>query len=472
MKIDLAAYKEHYHDKDGKFVDNWQKGIRTLPFTSNPTSAIDKSGGLAGATGAFFRMFEDDDVQAIEDFRKTEILVKSFLVEKRNMNEGQADEFIKMLRDIMLVNGTLNVTDIAFLKYIPLVPDDDLISDKNRKKYRAGQTKIANFLFSMTAEDFAISNKDSNNIFTHLLKDAMVSNISGLGKKKEVEEKYYILPYVKKSFDEDLNWLLKQDTTAIVRYIHLLLHFYACYAVLQVLPNLSYKKLDTSEPTKYYFILKSEKVSVTHDAIEKWKEILPKQHLDKIFGRSQALDILNCILGGNIGFYKDCIELLSQTPFKENKENCEELLRLYQEEKRKVFNNRKSESASMDEISTSVDSYNEFVYKLEQLCRGLQSPSYIYRMRKKVIDLLSMRFLQLRRGNYILVMDNEMLVFMIAMLTKNKRTKLEDLYKRFVEYGIVFNRSSRIAIEAYLLKLNLLDRKSDSGEAQYVKVIL
>ena len=118
MKIDLAAYKEHYHDKDGKFVDNWQKGIRILPFTSNPTSAIDKSGGLAGATGAFFRMFEDDDVQDIEDFRKTEKLVKSFLVEKRNMNEGQADEFIKILRDIMLVNGTLNVTDIAFLKYI------------------------------------------------------------------------------------------------------------------------------------------------------------------------------------------------------------------------------------------------------------------------------------------------------------------------------------------------------------------
>ena len=473
MKIKLAAYKEHYHDKDGKFIDNWQKGIRILPFTSNPTSAIDKNGGLAGATGAYFRMLEIEDIQPIEDFRETEMLVKSFLVEKRYMDEGQADEFIKILRDIMTVNGTLNVTDTAFLKYIPLVPNDDLISEKNRKKYRAGQTKIANFLFSMTVENFAISDQDSKNIFTQLLKDAMSSNISGLGKKKDLdEENYYILPFVKKSFNEDLKWLLKQDTAAIVRYIHLLLHFYTCYAILQALPNLSYKKLDTSKPTNYYFILKSEKVSVTHDAIEKWKEILPKQYLDKIFGRSQALDILNCILGHDIGFYNECIELLSQTPFEENKENCEELLRLYQEEKREVFSRRNSESASIDEISTNVDSYNEFVCKLEQLCRGLQSPSYISRMRKKVVDLLSMRFLQLRRGNYLLVMDNEMLVFMIAMLTKSKRTKLEDLYKRFVEYGIVFNRNSRIAIEAYLLKLNLLDRKSDSGEAQYVKVIL
>ena len=93
-------------------------------------------------------------------------------------------------------------------------------------------------------------------------------------------------------------------------------------------------------------------------------------------------------------------------------------------------------------------------------------------MRKKFIDVLSIRFLQLRRGNYVLVLDNEMLLFLIAMITKSERVKLENMYKGFKEYGIVFNLGTRNAIEAYLLKLNLLDRKSDSGEAQYVKVVL
>lgn len=72
----------------------------------------------------------------------------------------------------------------------------------------------------------------------------------------------------------------------------------------------------------------------------------------------------------------------------------------------------------------------------------------------------------------MLVLDNEMLVFLIALITKGKRTKLEDMYKGFGNYGIVFNRGTKLVIENYLLKLNLLDRKSDSGEAQYVKVIL
>lgn len=473
MRINISEYKEHYHDKkSGKLIDNWQEGIRILPFTSNPTSAIDKSGGIAGATGLFFRLFEDDDVNAIEDFQETEAIVKSFLIEERKMDEHQADEFINMLRDIMMVNGTLNVTDVAFLKYIPPVPKDDLISEKNKKKYKAGQTKIANFLYSMTADDFILSDQDSKNIFTQLLKDSLSSNPSGLGKKKTTEEEYYVLPFIKRTFNEDLAWLLKQDSSAIVRYIHLLLHFYSCYAILQALPKLSYKQDDVSRPTKYYFILKSEKASVTHDAVMTWKQILPKHYLDRIFGHSQALDILNCVLGGNVGFYSDIKNEIEKTPFEENKDDCEELLRLYQEEKRYVFSQRSSESASIDEIETDVNSYEEFFQKFEKLCCGLQSPSYISRMRKKVIDLLCMRFLQLRRGNYVLVLDNEMLVFLIAMLTKNKRTKLDDLYKRFVDYGIVFNRGSRIAIEAYLMKLNLLDRKSDSGEAQYVKVIL
>lgn len=146
MRINISEYKEHYHDKkSGKLIDNWQEGIRILPFTSNPTSAIDKSGGIAGATGLFFRLFEDDDVKAIEDFQETEAIVKSFLIEERKMDEHQADEFINMLRDIMMVNGTLNVTDVAFLKYIPPVPKDDLISEKTERNIKQGRQKSQTF---------------------------------------------------------------------------------------------------------------------------------------------------------------------------------------------------------------------------------------------------------------------------------------------------------------------------------------
>lgn len=313
---------------------------------------------------------------------------------------------------------------------------------------------------------------ETPNLFSKILQEALTP-FGGLSYESKNRD-YFVLPYIQKSFVEDLNWMLEQEESVKVKYLHLLLHFYACYAVTQAIVKISAKdKYMDNAPAPFYFILNSERASVNHDAVVRgWSYQIPKSSLDKLYGKSQALDILNCVLGGNVGFYNDIHEYLNETDFEENRALCNELLSKYQEEKREVFNRRTSESGSIEEITIDVHSYNDFISTLELLCTGLQSPSYISRMRKKVIDLLSVRFLQSRRGNFVLVLDNEMLTFLVALFTKSKKTKLEDLYKLFNNYGIYFNRGSRLAIEEYLLKLNLLDRKSDSGEAQYVTVIL
>ena len=474
MKINIEAYNEHYH-QGGKFKDNWQEGIKLLPFNSNPSaSAYDKKCGLHGTTGEFFRLWDNDGTKPIEDFEKSAIEpVKDYLTNQKQMPNVQISEFVSMMSDIMFINGNLNITDSAFLKYLPLVPNDERISSKDRKKYNDGQKKLANYLYSMLSFELQnFGHSETPNLFSNILKEALTPFVGHSEATKERD--YFILPYIKKSFEEDLKWMLKQEESVKVKYLHLLLHFYACYAVTQAIVRISTKdKQNEDVPVPFYFILNSERASANHDAVVRgWSYQIPKSSLDKLYGKSQALDILNSILGGNIGFYNNIREKLNETDFEDNRELCNELLSKYQEEKRELFNRRTSESGSIDEIEINVNSYDDFISTLEHLCIGLQSPSYISRMRKKVIDLLSVRFLQSRRGNFVLVLDNEMLTFLVALFTKSKKTKLEDLYKLFNSYGIYFNRGSRLAIEEYLLKLNLLDRKSDSGEAQYVTVIL
>ncbi len=473
MKIDLEAYNEHYH-QGGKFIDNWQEGIKLLPFNSNPASAYDKKCGLHGTTGEFFRLWDNDGTKPIKDFEKSAVEpVKEYLVNQKQMPTAQVPEFVQMMRDIMFVNGNLNITDSAFIKYLPLVPNDERISIKDRKKYNDGQRKLANYLYSMLSDEMQISGHSETPIlFSKILQEALTP--FGISSNDSKERDYTVLPYIKKSFEEDLGWMLKQEESVKVKYLHLLLHFYACYAVTQAIVRITAKdKQSEDEPAPFYFILNSERASVNHDAVVRgWSYQIPKSSLDKLYGKSQALDILNSVLGSNVGFYNNIRKVLNQTDFEDNRELCNKLLSKYQEEKREVFNRRSSESGSIEEIEIDVHSYDEFISTLELLCTGLQSPSYISRMRKKVIDLLSVRFLQSRRGNFVLVLDNEMLTFLVALFTKSKKTKLENLYKLFNKYGIFFNRGSRLAIEEYLLKLNLLDRKSDSGEAQYVTVIL
>lgn len=473
MKIDLEAYNEHYH-QGGKFIDNWQEGIKLLPFNSNPASAFDKKCGLHGTTGEFFRLWDNDGTKPIEDFEKSAVEpVKEYLVNQKQMPTTQVPEFVRMMRDIMFVNGNLNITDSAFIKYLPLVPNDERISMKDRKKYNDGQRKLANYLYSMLSDEMQISGHSKTpNLFSKILQEALTPFCGFSDDLKERD--YIVLPYIKKSFEEDLCWMLEQEESVKVKYLHLLLHFYACYAVTQAIVRITAKdKQSEDEPAPFYFILNSERASVNHDAVVRgWSYQIPKSSLDKLYGKSQALDILNSVLGSNVGFYNNIRKVLYQTDFEDNRELCNKLLSKYQEEKREVFNRRSSESGSIEEIEIDVHSYDEFISTLELLCTGLQSPSYISRMRKKVIDLLGVRFLQSRRGNFVLVLDNEMLTFLVALFTKSKKTKLENLYKLFNKYGIYFNRGSRLAIEEYLLKLNLLDRKSDSGEAQYVTVIL
>ena len=473
MKINIEAYNEHYH-QSGKFIDNWQEGIKLLPFNSNPASAYDKKCGLHGTTGEFFRLWDNDGTKPIEDFEKSAVEpVKDYLANQKQMPNVQIPEFVRMMRDIMFINGNLNITDSAFLKYLPLVPNDERISTKDRKKYNDGQKKLASYLYSMLSDELQnFGRSEMPNLFSKILKEALTP--LGGSSDESKERDYIVLPYIKKSFEEDLGWMLKQEESVKVKYLHLLLHFYVCYAVTQAIVRITAKdKQNEGVPAPFYFILNSERASVNHDAVVRgWSFQIPKSSLDKLYGKSQALDILNSVLGSNIGFYNNIYEKLNETDFEDNRELCNELLSKYQEEKREVFNRRTSESGSIEEIKIDVQSYNEFISTLEHLCTGLQSPSYISRMRKKVIDLLSVRFLQSRRGNYVLVLDNEMLTFPVALFTKSKKTKLEDMYKLFNSYGIYFNRGSRLAIEEYLLKLNLLDRKSDSGEAQYVTVIL
>ncbi len=473
MKINIDAFWENYYDKKkNKLVDNWQEGIRVLPFSSNPSSAVDRGAGIEGPTGLFFRILGNEVVSAIEDPQKTDRAVETYLSSQKKMSEQQVATFIDIMNDILFINGTLNITDTSFLKYLPIVPNDESLPEKTRKKYKSGQTKLVNLLCSLNESKIDISDHDNKNLFTKVLKEALSSINTGFGEGAKATEEYYTLPYVKKSFNRDLKWIMSLDSSVIIRHIHLFLHFYTCYELLQSIPKLTYQKRNTEKTEQFYFILQSEKASGSHDGVRNWKEKMPKGLLDKIFGHSQALDILNTVLGSNVGLYEEIMESLAQTPFEDNKEACETLLDIYQKEKQNVFSNRSSESGSIGEIDTTVSSYEDFVKKMEHLCVGLQSPSYVSRMRKKIVDILSIRFLQLRRGNYILVLDNEMLLFLIAMITKSERVKLEDMYKCFNQYGIVFNLGTRNAIEAYLLKLNLLDRKSDSGEAQYVKVVL
>lgn len=468
-------YDNFYKDttKGKEFHDSFRDNVLVLPFTSNPsTSNYDRSCGLRGVTGEFFRRSKDVQAKAIEDFEKNAVIpVRKYLENNKHMKEKQIDEFVEIMKDIMYTDGALTVINPSFLKFIPLTT-----GSPKSNKFENGQKSLAEYLTSMLNPKDLLINILSKQ--TNLFNDIIISALNSTSNKQiATDNEYIILPFIRSSFGEDLKWLLEREDTVVVKYIHIFLHFYLCYSISQTIASLDPRNFSVPvvEPVKMYYILSTEHSSETREAVVNgWNKHVNKEAEEKLFGRIQALDIINGMLGGNIGFYNDVYEELQTNEFTEEvRSKLEEILTSYQRDKREQLKSRDTAKFQFpDEIDTSVDSYEDFIKKLAILCTTLQSKEYESKMKTRINNLMKIRLLSTRRGREVLNLDDEMLFFLMAMISKGQRMKIEDLYNGFTKYGILFDFETKSAIENYLMKLNLLERKSDSGEAQYVTIVL
>ncbi len=483
-KIFIAPAKasEGFVDNE-KFYDSLQTQISLLPFTSNTSiSNFDNKCSLRGITGEFFRKCSEYDVNAVHNYEvDVEDPVSQYL-SQNSMTPEKIKKFNDIMRDLMYDQNHFVPIDSTFLKYIPV---DSIV--KNNKlttsKYGDGQKKLADYIFSMYNSVIKLEDSSSrNNLFSKSIKDALNYKFANVSSNKS---DYYILPFVKKQFSRDIQWFLTKQDYVILKYIDLLLYFYACYSVVQTTLKLDVKKISDSldKPEDLYYILNNESASKKRDVVlHGWTTKMSNQYLQKLFGRIQAIDILNVVLTDDdcensfIGLYPDILKKLNEKPFAQEKDDCEKLLAIYKNKKLELINHRQTSkkimASSLPDIE--VNSYDEFLIKLETLCKQLISSEYEGRFPNRVNNLMKVRLLQTRqgRGSSVLVLDEDMLTFLIAMVTKEERCKLKDMYDKFKEYGIRFDLHTRQAIEEQLLKLNILERKSDSGEAQYVKIVL
>ena len=80
-----------------------------------------------------------------------------------------------------------------------------------------------------------------------------------------------------------------------------------------------------------------------------------------------------------------------------------------------------------------------------------------------------------KRGNlgYNLNLTEDDIILMTKIcINEEEKIKLNSLFKEFENRGMFFDKDSRLKIVELYEKLNLLEKKSDSGDAQYVKSVL
>lgn len=93
---------------------------------------------------------------------------------------------------------------------------------------------------------------------------------------------------------------------------------------------------------------------------------------------------------------------------------------------------------------------------------------------EKFTEFCKIRWVKNRKkSGLVLNLTERDIIFLTKISIKNKnKIRLIDLYREYEYRGIFLDNTSKEYLQEFFTKLNLIDKKSDSGDAQYVKRIL
>lgn len=430
--------------------------FKMLPYTTKSTDFI---ADFTGVIGEFIRMLSEYKLSEKFDISQFNMKLKE-IIEDSN----EKDELLSIIECLFIENGSLSMFDLKSYNYV---------------KSTGSESKMAQFLYTIFVDnkiktDFQMLNeKADTNILHKLVYDALPDLVKGDYHSEFEKNKYQcLIPYVKERFTEDFIFLMTSQEL-IEKYMKRILEYYYMFYITQLVIKLNhFERVSIDDVEKIYMTLSWEVTSQTRRSYQYgWQYV--KQHLEKLFSHAITFEILA---------HNNLDEKYTYTNINEIDDNNSELIgdiswfiNRYKEMKKDVdftaFKFDESER-SESEVTTKVKELFQVIYY--QFCnsdRGSKSKAYADSVTKFVYANFG-KF-RGRSGYTFNITENDIIMFVQIVLGQNNgRVRLVTLFSEFEARGLLFDRESRNKIVDLLEKLNLLEKKSDSGDAQYVRSIL
>ncbi|HDX9588871.1 TPA: DNA phosphorothioation-dependent restriction protein DptG [Bacillus pseudomycoides] len=336
--------------------------------------------------------------------------------------------------------------------------------------------KYARFIKDMLVHDedsitAVFNNRESEDILTELILSKLEIPT------KEVTAQYQpLMGFLANFYQEDLLFL-SEYKDYFLKSFPLLTHFYTFVYVCQlVLKFEQFDEADYSQSIPLYFALEWESISKRRkaaDELEGFRRIKEKSpnlfvHIHTMSQLSyNELQDVESESKKNLRFmnYRELKELVS----KGDANISEQLLEDIKEWINK-YSHIWSKRVTAKEVPTDLPQAFRTLFNC--LKEGMNADA-CKKFGENIEDLGAEVFLK-NRGNIgsVLNMSHEMLLLLTAVCVKKDRMPLNRLFEEFSKRGVAFDRHSRKAIIELFDSHNILDKKSDSGDAQYVKPIL
>lgn len=422
-----------------------------FPFTTNERYVINQK-ETSGTVAELVRLINGKQLDTTE-INIDEIIKKIMsLVQIEDENdEGYLYEIIK--EQIMNEDGSRNIFHYKLYNYI----------NSNKK-----EQKIAKFLYDIVFKNIDYFNEIYNevqdeDVITKLILEGMDQADYLIDKRLNKNEDVYEnkLTFITKLAYEDFKFL-STNKEFFLEYFERLVYF---YYLIQLCIKINKRfNVDYNKVEETYYLLDWEKAGKNRKSTLKgYKDI--RSRGEDLWVNLNVIEHSNFLMGTenyNLVEIEEYFKSLEEDKKKEYLETLKEWIKEYKICTQQEYNDIELDfNILMNEIIKSVS------VKLSEPGRGR-------RLFNNVEEIGKLYFLKSRGGSYgyMFNLTQETVLMLTAICVKEEKITLKALFEEYNKRGVFLDKESKELVVKFLEKLNLIDKKSDSGDAQYVKSIL
>ncbi|WP_346938907.1 DNA phosphorothioation-dependent restriction protein DptG [uncultured Clostridium sp.] len=401
----------------------------------------------------------------------TEFNQETFFSDIMNSVEFETEDDKEKFKEI--VSTVFFDEEKGIAKFHPKVLVYSMIEEEN--------IEMGNFLYDVLFDENENYGKCIEEVFENktgnVLTDLIIDKLPEIAINSEKKKKQYknFAEEITAVFNEDLKYLLKGDREFCFQIVTILKFYYVVYILRAVgnLNNMFYEK----EVPPIYFTFDWEKVSKGRIGYENgW--CLVESAITSLRSHEICLNILNCSNDPNKYTYKEFKELVSSMNDADRYDTWDNLYEVVE----KYENAIRDDKDYWKEYEFKSDNDDDILIEVEKLY-GL-----IHNHHSKVKNAIELSrryydwFFEFCRNNFLrnrgrngmtLNLTEEYVILLTKLCIKDEsKVRFQYIIKELERRGVYLDKDSRNRLIEFYQRLNVLEKKSDSGDALYVRSIL
>lgn len=440
------------HRPDGAF--------KLFPFKASGKRQAPIVTDLQDVVSAFFRETLGKQTKSI-DF---DSLCKAIL-EEVDIDDEDVDFFKEVIRSLFFVGNDFVANNLG------LYPFQTVTNNKSAEN-------LAHFLFSvlgLNESDCAMIKKAKETRRYNVVEDMIIQTLEkSIVSDAEPKPKYFTVKTdVQDKFRNDLTYMLEVDMTSLEDFANLFSVYYFYYVSQTCITLDHFCDGKRDDKVDFYFALDWEKVSKNRQCCNSgWDKL--QGSIAHMFSHAITLEILNQKQDPQMWDYISFGKYVESHPEKDL-DIAREIRRAEESYISYVGDYKKFNEIKEPSIGTETQKAIQHLFKcveIQFLETDRKRANQVYN--EKFSEFCKVRWVKNRRkSGLVLNLTEQDIIFLTKISLRNReKIRLNDLFKEYEYRGIYLDNTSKEYLQEFFARLNLIDKKSDSGDAQYVRRVL